>query len=408
MKVLSVTSCRACGRSDLHPVLDLGSLHINAFIRPDDPLPEKAPLHLAVCASCHFLQLLHTVSPDALYRTFWYRSGITQTMKRALWNVCNDVLQKVALNRGDTVVDIGSNDSTLLRYWAPDLERIGFEPATNLMEDARSGGMTVVNDYFSLQGLKEVTSKRAKVITAIAMFYDIHSPGAFLADVRQALTRDGVFVVQMSYLPRMLETNDIGNICHEHLGYYSLTSLSRLFTEHGLTIVDVDFNEINGGSFRVYAMKGDPEVKDSVKSTLRVEKALGLHALKTYQDFAKRASEIRTHVQGMVKHAPSPVHVYGASTKGNTLLQYWGLGPNELPAAAERDRLKWGLQTVTRIPIIPEERSRKTAKSFLVLPWFFREEILLREAKSPQLWIWPLPYPEATTSGGLLTTIPHP
>lgn len=409
MKVLPIKSCRACGRNGLHPLLSLGDLCINAFPAPDQPDIPRAPLALAVCDSCHLVQLLHTVSPDALYRTFWYRSGITRTMRAALSSVVEGSTARTSFAQGDTVVDIGSNDSTLLRMWSPGLDRIGFEPATNLMDQARLGGLTVVNDYFTYEGFREVTGKRAKIITAVAMFYDLHDPNTFLSDIYKALSKDGLFVVQMAYLPAMLDTNDVGNICHEHLEYYALGPLVRLFAEHGLAVVDVEFNSVNGGSFRVYAQKGTRDSSEAVQATLRKERSLGLHTLKVYQDFAARAKEIKERVRSLVEEAPKPCHVYGASTKGNTLLQWWELGVGQLPAAAERDEKKWGLETVgTRIPIISEVQSNRLANSYLVLPWHFRAEIEARELSSRAVWIWPLPYPEATRDGVLLTAPPNP
>lgn len=383
--VREVGACRSCFSADLQGVLSLGSLHINAFPAPGEPDTAKAPLDLVLCANCHLLQLRHTVEPDLLYKTFHYRSGITMTMKRALLNVVEGIRARVDLEPGDTVVDIGSNDSTLLRYWPENLERIGFEPASNLMGEARSPGLTIVNDYFSQKGFEEVTSKRAAVVTACAMFYDLDDPNEFVHEVASILSVDGVFCIQMAYLPKMLNTNDIGNVCHEHLEYYSLMSLQHLLARHGLYLFDAEVNEINGGSFRVYASKKVRPLGPMLVHLFGSERGLGLDRLAPYKDFCFRVGQIRDQIQGMVEEASQPVYVYGASTKGNTLLQYWDLHhecfrPGGIAGAAERDPLKIGLETVgTRIPIVPEDFARRSARTFLVLPWHFRDEIVARE-----------------------------
>ena len=397
-KVKEILSCRSCDALELESVLDLGALHINAFPLPGESDGPKVPLHLVVCGSCKLLQLTHTVDPDLLYRKFWYRSGITETMRKALRSVAEDTKERVDLLPGDLVVDIGSNDSTLLREMGddPDITRIGFEPATNLMGEARDGGLEVVNDYFSLPALRVVTGQKAKIIFAIAMFYDLDEPNKFVRAVADSLEFDGVFVIQMAYLAKMLTTNDVGNICHEHLEYYSLASLEELLNRHGLYVFDVQENSVNGGSIRVYASK-DGRLPSVALHLLRAyESATSLTSRETLSLFAERVRRIRLQVRDLVRRAEAPF-VYGASTKGNTLLQYWELGSEHLAGAAERDPLKWGRETVgTRIPIVSERVARERAKTFLVLPWHFREEILAREAAC--LWkgdmIFPLPYPE--------------
>ena len=389
-----IVACRACNALELEHVLDLGELHVNAFPLPGEPDTEKAPLTLVVCTECSLVQLTHTVDADKLYRQFWYRSGITLTMKKALLDVVMATLKRADVAPGDTVVDIGSNDSTLLRYWPGSLERVGFEPATNLMEEARQGGITVVNDYYSLKGLREVTGKKARVVTAVAMFYDLDQPQEFVHEVAEALAKDGVFVVQMAYLPKMLCTNDIGNVCHEHLEYYSLSSLEPLLASCGLYVFDVEENTVNGGSFRVFASKEKRPPSEKLSRLRWYEHNSNLTAPSTLQFFAQRVARIRMEVRKLLWEAPRP-YVYGASTKGNTLLQYWEVGREVLKGAAERDQQKWGRETVgTRIPIIPEEMARADASHFLVLPWHFKEEILAREEEwlaGGGHFIFPLP-----------------
>lgn len=315
-----------------------------------------------------------------------HNSAITQTMRDALGDVVMKASERVDLASGDTVIDIGSNDSTLLENWPAKLDRIGFEPATNLMEEAHKPGLTVVNDYFSLKALREVSGKKAKVITAIAMFYDLDAPVQFCMDVWGALADDGVFVIQQAYLPDMLRNNDIGNVCHEHLSYQSLHSLETILNRAGLFVFDVEQNDINGGSFRVYACKGSHKhrpLSSSLAQMRMKEVAMGLGTEAPYLAFAQRSEILKGHVREFVQKETSSggrVYVYGASTKGNTMLQYWGLTGEEISGAAERDERKWGRTTPsTRIPIVSELEGRSRGTAFLVLPFHFKKEFLKRE-----------------------------
>src|SRR5260221_430032 len=402
MKYREALSCRSCLGGRLRSVLDLGALHVNAFPLPGEPDTEKAPLELMLCDECTLVQLRHSVNPDLLYRTFHYRSGITATMRRALGDIITSCQKRISLSGGDTVIDIGSNDSTLLKLWPEYLDRIGFEPATNLMAEARSPGLTIVNDYFSFQGFREVSGKKAAVVTAIAMFYDLDEPNAFVSEVARALRDDGIFVIQMAYLPKMLETNDVGNICHEHLEYYSLRSLHHLLVRHGLHLFDAELNDINGGSFRIYASKERRPLSPTLVHLLGYEQTLRLDSKEMFADFRFRVEQLRDVVRLLMVSMPQPLYIYGASTKGNTLLQYWDLRHecfmSGSPAgAAERDPLKIGRETVgTRIPIVPEDFARRNARTFLVLPWHFETEIVAREAewlRGGGKLLFPMPLP---------------
>lgn len=395
----TVVNCRSCKSPGLESILDLGFHCLNDFLDPTQPDPPKVKLELLKCSGCQLVQLSETVNPDLLYRNFHYRSSITQTMRDALNDIVKSVSERIVLSRGDTVIDIGSNDSTLLRCYPSDLDRLGFEPALNLAEEARDGGITVVSDYFTYDNLRAVSGKNAQVITAIAMFYDLNDPNSFLNDVSKCLSRDGIFVIQMAYLPAMLRFNDISNICHEHLEYYSLASLEPLLHRHGLYVSYVEQNSINGGSARFYIAKyGGAPVHKSVHQMRDEEKALGLDTEVPYQKFAQRAQilrgQVRNYVFNEVKNGRS-VYLYGASTKGNTLLQYWGLDRDFISGAADRDSRKWGKCTPnSRINIVSEETARGAASSFLVLPFFFKNEFVKRESEflnSGRKMVFPLP-----------------
>lgn len=394
-------TCRVCGKGDLAPIFSLGDLYVSDFISgEEDAQPVKAPLELVLCnakdGGCGLLQLRHTVDHEVMYRNYWYRSGMNQTMTNELRGIAAKAESLTRLASGDFVIDIGANDGTLLRgYTTTNAQLIGFEPAKNLKQYNSVGTSEIINDFFNYEAWnKKFSGKKAKIITAIAMFYDLEDPNAFVADIKKCLDDDGVFIIQMSYLPLMLNTNELGNICHEHIEYYSLFSLKNLLKRHELEVFDVELNDINGGSFRIYMRhKGKGEkLSVPVEASIRVdslreyEKKLGLDDKKVYEDFVRRVDKIKEDLVRLIKEETArgkKVYVYGASTKGNTVLQYFHLDRAVLEAAAERNPDKWGKKTVgTNIPIVSEADARAAKPDyFLILPWHFLKEFRARERK---------------------------
>jgi SAM-dependent methyltransferase len=391
----TIIGCRSCGSKKLIPVLSLGGLYISNFVDFPRIKEKKIPLELVLCdkkgGGCGLLQLRHTFSPEQLYRNYWYRSGINQSMADALLDVVRKTEKTVKLKSGDHVIDIGSNDGTLLRFYkTPDLKLVGFEPAKNLIPYARKNcpSAAYINNFFNFRAWqKKYGGKSAKIITAIAMFYDLDDPNEFIADIVKCLDDKGVFVIQMSYLPSMLQQNAFDNACHEHLEYYSLTSLNHLLERHALEVFDVELNDVNGGSFRIYIQhKGYRPVSQRVEKMEKFEEKLNLSRGKPYQDFASRVLSSKKKLYNFIKKETrlgKKVYVYGASTKGNTLLQFCNLDKKLITAAADRNPDKWGKRTVgTLIPIISEEEARKQSPDyFLVLPWHFLKEFIQRESK---------------------------
>jgi NDP-4-keto-2,6-dideoxyhexose 3-C-methyltransferase len=382
------TTCRVCGSDELLPVLSLGNQYIINF--PEGDAPDtgiRAPLDMVLCANteCSLAQLRHTVEPDLLYRQFWYKSGINQTMRDALADVTRSAQQRVQLGKGDIVVDIGSNDSTLLRTYAVDgLYTVGFEPATNLMTEARERTSLIVNDYFNGASFQQhLPGKQARVVTSIAMFYDLEDPNAFVRDIKSILATDGVWINQMNYLGTMLSKNAFDNISHEHLEYYSLSSLEFLLARHGLEVFDAELNNLNGGSIRAYISHvGAHPVHERVRELRRSEGHL--KTFDPYREFVARLEDIKQRICSFIdgeRAAGKKIYVYGASTRGNTLLQYFGLNDKVITAAAERNPVKWGKRMVgTNVPIVSEDEARKAKPDyFLVLPWAFIREFLARE-----------------------------
>jgi hypothetical protein len=398
----------------LIPILSLGDVYVSDFIK-DEALEKewgKYPLELVLCdkqkGGCGLLQLKHTLSSDALYRQYWYRSGINKTMTDELAGIAAKATALASLEKGDYVIDIGANDGTLLKnYPVAGLERVGYEPS-NMVKYVQDDSIDIINDYFNAAAwTKKFREKKAKVITAIAMFYDLEKPNEFMQDIVSCLDDEGVFIVQQMYLPSMLTQTDYDNIGHEHLEYYCLGPLEYLFEKNGLEICDAELNEINGGSFRVYArhkgkgksIKLPTGAAERVQKMRDEEEKLGLYDRKVYDEFAARAEALKDQLVSFIKEEVAKgktVYVYGASTKGNTTLQYCGLSYPLIKAAAERNPDKWGLKTVgSHIPIISEEQARKDKPDyFLVLPWHFMDEFREREQeylKAGGKFLTPLP-----------------
>ena len=393
------TTCRICGSKALTPVVSLGDQSLSgAFAKPDGPPPvqRRVPLDLVRCdpardeQACGLVQLRHSVPPHILYASYWYRSGVNQTMRDNLAGIAHMAEQLAGLEAGDLVLDIGCNDGTLLRsYRADGLRRLGIDPS-NIVEHARAAGLEVVNDFFSAAALRSIyPDQKPKVITSIAMFYDLENPHLFVSDIKASLHEQGIWVLELSYLPTMLAMNSFDTICHEHLEYYSLAPMERLFAEHDLEVVDVALNDINGGSFRIAVghagkITPSPEAHKRVQQLRLKEFELGLDSDEPYAVFRGHIKTIRKDLVAFLKKAKTQkklVHGYGASTKGNTTLQYCGITASLLPAIADRNEDKWGSSTIgTSIPIISEEESRKKKPDFyLVLPWHFIEEFKKRE-----------------------------
>jgi NDP-4-keto-2,6-dideoxyhexose 3-C-methyltransferase len=408
------TSCRVCN-GFLDPILSLGDQYVSTFLSPEQLDGPKAPLELVLCRQCRLLQLRHTVPGEMMYQEYWYRSGTNKTMRDALADISTTAAKLAHLEAGDSVLDIGCNDGTLLgSYTVPGVRKIGFDPAQNLAVLSQKKADKVLVGFFDADRFladRELRDLRPKVVTSIAMFYDLEDPHKFVADIQRIMHPDGLWIVQMSYLPLMLKQNDFGNICHEHLEYYSLQSLEYLLHLHGLSIVDAQLNDVNGGSIRAFIRNttADQEVfgdeayrkqaADRVSKLRESEEELGLGQVTPYLEFAERVQGIKRQVQDFIKDQvkkKKKVFVYGASTKGNTMLQYFELDHSVINAAAERNPDKWGKVTVgTRIPIISEDEARAAKPDyFLVLPWHFVEEFKTRECEylsSTGKFIVPLP-----------------
>jgi len=377
MRYKTIKKCRVCGSRKLTSILSLGNLYVSTFLKKKDEKAIKAPLELVYCENCTLLQLKHTAPQELMYsRHYWYCSGINPVIRDDLKEITKAARKLVKTKKGDIVLDIGANDGTLLKYYPKDLIRVGCEPANNLIKRLKSVTSFVIHDFWNCNiWQRKFKNKKAKIITAIGMFYDMEDPNQFIRDSANVLDKNGVFIAQLMCLRPMLEKNDIGNICHEHLEYYSFSSLKHLFERNGLEIFKIEENNINGGSYRIFARhykKGSINFKENITK-------------KDYQEFHKRIKKNKEDCLNFINEKVEEgknIYVYGASTKGNTILQYYNLNNKLIKGAADKSPEKWGKYTVgTLIPIIAEAAARRVADYFLVLPWAFFNLFYKKEKK---------------------------
>lgn len=399
--------CRICKGSNLEDVIDLGEQNNTSkfpmYKRFDQY--EKSKVVLCICKECELLQLRYSESQDSLYRNecgYGYESGISNTMRNHLRSYNKEIQSKVCVTAGDVVLDIGSNDCTMLSFYPEGVVRVGVDPTGHQFEqNYQHLGARLVADYFSKEKLIDLQGK-CKVVSSISMFYDLPDPVQFAKDVYDMLSVDGIWTCEQSYLPTMLRKKSFDTICHEHLEYYGLSQVKRIADEAQLKIIDVLFNDANGGSFRVYFVRNDSTLRSQetelIESILRQEADMRLGEAQTYIDFMAHCDEqmkkLRYFLQ-IVKDTGLETYVYGASTKGNCLLQYAGIDEELCGLAVERNMKKVGKMTCTGIRITSEAEMRRRPPAFLlVLPWHFKEEIIEREKEfldNGGQFIFPLP-----------------
>lgn len=389
--IKEIQHCRISGSAHLVPVLSLGEQYLTGvFPRFPDQQVTKGPLELVWCPDSGLLQLRHSYSLAEMYGdNYGYRSGLNSSMVAHLSGKVRGLERLVSLAPGDCVLDIGSNDGTLLSaYASPGIRRVGMDPTAEKFREFYPPGVEVVPEFFAADHFMDVTGGgRAKIITSIAMFYDLEDPNAFVQDIATSLADDGIWHFEQSYMPSMLRTNAYDTVCHEHLEYYSLRVIDDLVRRHGLRIANVQMNSVNGGSVAVTACHDGsdiPSARPIIDWMLRQEDNWGLDSTKPYRQFEDRVFKHRSDLQRLIEVLVADgkrILGYGASTKGNVLLQFCKLGPDLIPAIAEVNTEKFGAYTPgTLIPIIPEEEARAMRPDyFLVLPWHFKSTIVQRE-----------------------------
>jgi NDP-4-keto-2,6-dideoxyhexose 3-C-methyltransferase len=385
----------------MRELFTLGELYVSDFIK-DGEISRCGEVEMKMMMNDDGSVRLEKI-PDlhTMYGKYWYRSGINTTMMKELKSIVDSINSVLKIKENDVWVDIACNDGTLLSYVDKSLIRIGIDPADDsFKKESEKNADLIIQDFFSAKSYNESKfgSNKAKVVTSIAMFYDLEKPEDFIKDVYDILDNDGLWVMQLSYTPLMIKQMAFDNICHEHVYYYSLFNIKSLLEKNGFKIVDCQLNDINGGSFRVYIMKDISNVKKfstqpyrdvcqfRIESLLEYEKSLKMDSVETWTNFYNDILKLKEQTVSFIKSEKAKgkkIWCYGASTKGNTLLQYFGLDHTLIDGIAERSIYKWGLKTVgTNIPIYSEDDMRKANPDYLlVLPWHFINEFVERESE---------------------------
>lgn len=411
-----ISKCRVCGNNDLVSITNLGNQYLTGvFPSSQNDSLSTAPLELVKCNRndenhcCGLVQLKHSYDLSTLYGdNYGYRSGLNITMVDHLHNKVRKIIKSVDLKKDDVVIDIGSNDSTLLQGYPVNsgLTLLGIDPTGKKFEKYYADHITLIPDFFSAQLFKRYFgSRKAKIITSIAMFYDLEAPLTFMQDIYDILADDGIWVFEQSYIGTMLERTSYDTICHEHLEYYGLLQIKWMTDKIGFKIIDIEFNETNGGSFSITVAKKDSYHHESIhliKDILNRESEGLLHKLEPYIEFDKRIKAHKEQLKRVVRQITQNKQTilgYGASTKGNVILQYCGLTSKEIPYIAEVNNDKIGCFTPgSKIPIISEEEARNMKPDFfLILPWHFKNFIIKKEKNYLEAGgklLFPLPNPE--------------
>ena len=407
-------TCRICN-SPLVDILDLGEQYLAGYVSKNKSVKfsqRKVPLILCRCdtsdndSACGLVQLRHTTPPFLLYQYYFYRSELNDNMCQHLFDLA-DHGTRIAEPKGrDIIVDIGANDGCILRYLSKHhyTNLVGFEPARNLTNFHKDLKGRIINDFFSADSYRELTGlRKAKLIFSIAMFYDIEDPNKFVADIYDILEDDGIWVLEQSYLPSMLLATAFDSIVHEHIAYYSLDVLEKLFEKHNMKIVDIETNSTNGGSVRIFVAKNRFHVTDEAAQRIYnlklKEFETSLDTEQPFIEFEKRVANICSDLYDFISNEKKKGKVtfaYGASTKGSVTLQASRLDNELIPACADRNSDKWGLAMGgVNIPIVSEEEARKSNPDYLlILPWHFLDGFIKREReylKNGGKFIVPMP-----------------
>jgi len=400
-----IKKCRICEKTELITVLSLGNQYLTGvFPKSITEKVTRGPLDMVWCTNCGLLQMKQSYSSEEMYGdNYGYRSGLNSSMVKHLQQKIGMLESLVKLAPTDLMVDIGSNDATLLKACSGKYKKVEIDPTGNKFKKYYTKDMVLISDFFSASVFKKYfLNKKAKLITAIAMFYDLEDPKAFVRDIEKCLSADGIWHFEQSYMPSMLRTNAYDTICHEHLEFYSFRVVKNLLENCGMRVIDVQMNSINGGSFAVTACKKNANYssnKPIINWLLKQEKDMGLETPKPYRDFEEKVYRHRENLKELIKTLVKDgkkIVGYGASTKGNVLLQFCSLGTKQIPFIAEVNKDKFGSYTPgTKIPIISEEEAKnKKPDYFFVLPWHFKHNILERERNylaQGGKFIFPLP-----------------
>lgn len=413
MHLIYRKTCRVCGSESLIPVINLGQQYLQgSFVKEGKEIPpmRKIPCEIVRCNpmadenACGLLQMRHSVPPQILYAAYWYRSGTNNTMRNHLKTIAEQAMRFWA-KKNATVLDIGCNDGTLLKNYPDSFIKYGIDPS-DIAQEVTGNNLQVIQDVFPSHQLSDLLGeKKVDIITSIAMFYDLEDPVAFCRNIKHLLSGDGIWAFEMSYMPRMLELNSYDTICHEHLEYYSLAVIEKILKLADLQLFDASFNDINGGSIRCFATHANnskyntSERQQFINQIRQQEFDLELDTDAPYLAFQQRIDKEKETLRTLLldlRQQGKRIHIYGASTKGNTILQFCGIDNTFIECASERNPDKFGARTLgTDIPIVSETESRAMLPDYyLVLPWHFKTEFIEREKEMLDKgvgFIFPLP-----------------
>jgi hypothetical protein len=409
---MEISNCRICKGCNIVDITNLGNQVLTSrFPILGDFSTPKIDVILSICLDCYLVQLRKSANPSDMYENeYGYRSGLNNSMRNHLKSYYEEICNLVNLNPDDLILDIGSNDATMLGFFPDNLTRIGCDPTGIQFREHYTNNIQLIPTYFTLENFnKFFPSKRCKVISTVAMFYDLPDPVQFSRDIYSILEDDGIWTCEQSYVMTMLKQNSFDTICHEHLMYYSLYNIKEIAERSGFKLINVSLNKCNGGSFRVYLCKKSCNIYQCnhplIEQMLLEEDNYGLKSIETFKLFMKSCDYEINNLKELIKSIiadKEEVWIYGASTKGNCLLQYANITPDLAKYAVERNPNKIGKMTSTGIEIIGEDTMRKNPpKYLLVLPWHFRDEIVSREKEYIQNGgnlIFPLPHLEIYNS----------
>ncbi|MBV8856070.1 MAG: class I SAM-dependent methyltransferase [Acidobacteria bacterium] len=383
-------SCRSCGERRLELVLSLGRTPLANALLGEEQLgePEESfPLDLAFCPACSLVQITETVPPEKLFREYFYLSSFSDTMLRHAEEIATRLTRERSLGPDSLVVEVASNDGYLLQYYVrAGVPVLGVEPATNIAQLARERGVETVCEFFGAELAEQLAAagRRADVIHANNVLAHVADLNGVVRGFARLLKPDGVAVVEVPYVREMIDGTEFDTIYHEHLCYFSLTALERLFGRHGLFIRDAELLPIHGGTLRIYAGSGEGEQSEAVRSLRAEEERWGASGFDFYRGFGEKVERLRRELVSLLHELKSEgkrVAVYGASAKGSTLLNYFGLGRETLDFVVDRSTVKQGRYTPgTHLRIDPPERLLGEMPDYcLLLTWNFADEILAQQ-----------------------------
>lgn len=393
-----MSSCRIC-KKKLSKLIDFGNQFVSNFTKFKDLTKiDRSSLKLGICSSCKLVQLFKTYNQKKMYRKYWYISGVNEVMIDELGSIVKDCLNFINIKKGDAVLDIASNDGTLLSNYSKDISCIGIDPSDIARKSKKyRRNLKLINNFFDKKYFKKFKGK-FKIVTNVAMFYDSDNPSKFLKDLKFVLANDGIGLIQISYTPLMLKCNEFGVISHEHVCYYTFETLNKLLKKCGLKVFDVKLNDSNGASIRVFFTHSNAKLENfiplnkifigdqNISAIKEYEKKMKFNEIKYYKNFVEKINSLKIKTLRWLKlqsRLNKIVIGYGASTKGNVLLQYYKIDNQLIKYIAERSKIKFGLYTPgSKIKIISENHARKLKPDYLfILPWFFTKSIIDREHK---------------------------